>query len=232
MELKLDSMAGTKIFCEGVTDQVFIADCIESLYDLKFERTVTTTSGVKRIEIKHKEIFEIIEIGGCSNLSNPLYLSQLEDNTDLGGRNVVIFDADYTGKRNGNKGFSSCNSMLQQLKKRKVVSFDHYIWPDNGGDGIIEDLLRKLIPSKREPVFACIESHQECLKKLSFDDIKLSELKDKIGHYLYTCSLSSNGRERDYKNEDVWDIRNASCPEFVKFKSFLDKILSSIPKRN
>src|SRR4051812_1286951 len=117
-----------KIFCEGVTDQIFIADCLETFYNIPTTRNIkksSTKNGIKeeKLEIKFHEHGEIIEVGGCDKLSNKLYLSMLEDNGDLGGVNIIIFDADFTEQGNGNKGFNACVQKLENMKTNSKVTF-------------------------------------------------------------------------------------------------------------
>tara|TARA_R110002072_G_scaffold7503_2_gene40958 strand:+ start:755401 stop:756063 length:663 start_codon:yes stop_codon:yes gene_type:complete len=218
-------MSKIKIFCEGVTDQIFISDCIEIIFEYQSSRVHKDINGKNKLEVIINNDIEVIEVGGCSNLSNAIYLAMLEDNLELGGRNIIIFDADEKEKPNGNKGFVNCKNKLEQLRKNKSIDFDFYIWPNHKDDGIIEHLLRNLIPEDREPVFDCIESHQECLKKLPFNDIKLSQLKDKVSHYLYTCSQNSTPSKRNYKNLSLWNLRDSTHIDYIKFREFLTKMI-------
>ncbi|NHM02413.1 DUF3226 domain-containing protein [Flavobacterium difficile] len=215
-------MSKIKIFCEGITDQVFIADCIELFYGFESTRVDKKNS---KLDIKFSNGIEIIDVGGCSKLSNEIYISQLEDNKALNGVNVVIFDADYTELGNGNKGFDSCKQKLEGIKRDKNVDFDYFLWPNNNDDGIVEDLLRKLIPSDKEVVYNCIESHQACLSSLAVPNIRFAELKDKVGYYLHTVNLESRARFRNYKNADYWDLNHESIGDLKKLKSFLDTFL-------
>lgn len=91
------------IFCEGVTDQIFIADCIEKYFDIIFERKKNRKSD-KKIDIGFENKIEIIEIGGCEKLSADIHVDRMKDNLSNEGANIVIFDADYTEKRMVIKG--------------------------------------------------------------------------------------------------------------------------------
>lgn len=220
-------MKRIKIFCEGVTDQIFISDCLEIFYGIQSIRSikkVVTKNGKEeeRIEIKFDTNCEIIEVGGCNKLSNPIYLAMLEDNTELDGINIVIFDADYTEKQNGNKGFGACVQKLENIKNSHKVSFCYHIWPNHQIDGIIESLLMQLIPPLRKPVFDCIESHQACLRALNLDQIRYSESKDKIGHYLYTSLQDSEAKKRNYKDPYFWNLNIENIQDLKTLKTFFD----------
>lgn len=219
-------MVNYKIFCEGITDQVFIADCIEFFYNFNSTRLKSNISSSKKdekLEIKFANNIEIIDIGGCEKLSIPINISRLEDNTENDGVNIVVFDADYTGRVNGNKGFKSCTQKLNNIKTTKSIKFEHYIWPNDNEDGIVEDLLRKLIPNDKEVIYNCIESHQTCLSSLSLNNIKIAELKEKVGYYLYTVNKDSRASLRDYKDQDYWNLDHISISDLKKFKLFLDR---------
>jgi hypothetical protein len=217
-------MNNLSIFCEGVTDQLFLADCLEFFYGFKFERNFDP----KKIKIFNKSRkIEIIDVGGCTKLSNDLYLNQLKDNIEYGIRNVVIFDADTTGKTNGNKGFKACTQKLNNIKKNNGVDFEFFIWPNHKDDGIIENLLKNLIPANKMNVYNCIESHQICLSSLSDEKIRIADLKEKIGYYLFTCNSDSNVKKRNYKDTDFWNL-DLTNTELIKLKTFLDSFVSEI----
>lgn len=208
-----------KIFCEGITDQVFIADCIAHFY--KFNYVVKETKKDK-LNIIFSNGIEIIDVGGCNKLSDELYISLLEDNFENGGANIIIFDADHELAGNGNKGYNSCLQKLEDIRKVHSVQFSHYIWPNNRDDGMIENLLRQLIPSDKETIYNCIESHHSCLASLSIENIRIAELKEKVGYYLYTVKQDSRPGKRNYKDSAYWDLNYGSIPDLSSFKTFLD----------
>ncbi len=217
-------MSKYKIFCEGITDQVFIADCLEVFYGFISERENLNPTSSKHdiLKIKFNNDIEVIEVGGCDKLSVQLYSSMLEDNTADGGTNIVIFDADYEVKKNGNKGFESCIKKLEAIKSNKGLVFDYYLWPNNKNDGIIEDLLRKLIPSKNECIYNCIDTHHACLESLQIPNLKIAELKEKVGYYLYTVNKNSKPSHRDYKDSQYWNLDYNLIQDLTDFKAFLD----------
>jgi hypothetical protein len=221
-------MSNYKIFCEGITDQVFIADCIEIFYGHESTRNkVKYAKGdVDKLKIVFANGIEIVDVGGCSKLSDDIYISQLEDNHELGGINIVIFDADYQSLGNGNKGFNSCRQKLEGIKREKNVSFEYFLWPNNSDDGIVEDLLRKLIPTDKEVIYTCIESHQICLSRLEVPNIRLAELKDKVGYYLHTVNLESRARFRDYKNGVYWNLNHENIGDLNTLKTFFDNFFA------
>jgi hypothetical protein len=217
------------IFCEGVTDQVFIADCLELFFNFSVFREQKVKKE-KKLTVSFENnnfIGKIIDIGGCDNLMKiTQYHADMQDNKEEGGENIVIFDADYTGKDNGNRGINPCRQKLDNIKIKKEVNFHYYIWPDNKSDGIIETLLRELVPQNKESIFGCIEQHQDCLKSLNIDNLKYADLKTIIGFYLHTSNQNSEGRKRNYKDSNFWNLNHNENKNLDKFVSFLRESLS------
>jgi hypothetical protein len=227
------------ILCEGVTDQVFIADCLQLFYNITTDRTPMSIklpdkkeenekNKVEAIDGKFKNenfIGRVLPTGGCSQLLQVLQRSGKE-NIDEGGQNIVIFDADFPTtsdkKGNGNKGFENATKSLTFA--RDEVSLEYYLWPDNQNNGDIETLLRQLIPENKEAVMDCIEQHQECLKKTGISNLRYAGRKDLLGFYLYTNSIAkTRGRDVDYTNLEFWNLDPDQNQDLKKFKNFLDK---------
>ena len=216
-------MAEILIFCEGITDQVFIADCLKHFYGIDCKKTShKSRSNALGINFEFKSFRgRIIDVGGCTKLLTiKEYCAQMEDNIDLGGKNIIIFDADDSKIGNGNKGFLSCRQKLTEFQKK--VFFSYYIWPNHEVDGAIEFLLRQLIATDKLPIIQCVESHQECLKQLEIPNLKYTtELKEIINYYLYTCNINAKLCDRSYIN-DYWNLNPQDNNDLLKFKTFLD----------
>lgn len=215
-----------KIFCEGITDQIFLADFIEVNFGYQFKRYQKKDK--TRLDVLCEKKIEIIEIGGCNKLKNQIYIDSLADNFNGGGINIVIFDADHKAKGNGNKGFENCKNKLENLKLNKSVQFEYFIWPNYEDEGEIEDLLRKLIPKSREDIFNCIDSHQDCISKLKHENLKYAELKEKVGYYLFTCNMKSPPKDRDYKDKEYWNLKLDDCNDLKKLHKFLKPIIDKL----
>jgi len=206
------------IFCEGVTDQVFIADCLEIFYSVKVDRQI-------KKNYKINMTFEggkIEDIEGCEKLKLQIYLEMLKDNSEKGGVNLIIFDADE--KDRGNNSFDNAIESLKGIQKHHNVNFDFYLWPNHAGDGVVENLIRQLINSDREPVMSCIENHQKCLSETGCADLRKANEKDLIKYYLYINYIDkTEGRNVDYKNTMLWNLNPNDIPDLQKFKNFMDQ---------
>lgn len=207
------------IFCEGVTDQVLIADCLERFYSINIHRK--ETKGQRIIEMTF-DGGRIEAIEGCEKLKMPINLDKIKDNSENNGINLVIFDADKIGY--GNNSFPNAAQSLNDIKKKSQVNFDFYLWPNNADDGTVEKIIRQLVLPEREVVMKCIEAHQECLANTGFDDLRRADEKDLIRFYLYTNSVDrTEGRYVNYKDPLLWNLDSKVVPDLQIFKNFLDR---------
>ncbi|MCW8313503.1 hypothetical protein K7A41_19910 [Sphingobacterium sp. InxBP1] len=214
-----------KIFCEGIGDQVFIADFIEIHFGVAFERTIGNDTRKKAISIKSSDI-EIIPIDGCKNIHQLIIKKQFMDNTEMGGKNLLIFDADYSGV-NGNNGVLNCVTMIENLKSHPEhpIEFSHFLWPNNESDGLFENLLEKLIPEENKILIQCLESNVSCLNSLkSMLPIKVPGIKEKINSYLHLFNQPTQLERRTYKNS-FWQLDVATCNELKILRDFLEKFI-------
>jgi hypothetical protein len=208
-----------KIFCEGIGDQIFIADFIEAHFQIVFEREIKK-KGIK-VDIKNSKI-EIIPIDGCANINKDFIKQQFVNNTEIGGYNILIFDADYTGI-SGNNGYENCITMIHNLRNHQTlpIVFEHFLWPNNKSDGVFENLLEKLIPVDKREVISCLESNSHCLNILKEKlEIRVPTIKEKLSSYLYLFNQPTNVHQRSYIN-DCWHLRIEECEELLDFKNFL-----------
>jgi len=216
-----------KIFCEGIGDQVFIADFLEIHFGITFERVINDNGTNKSLSIKNKDI-EIEPINGCKNIHQLVIKKKFIDNTEMGGTNILIFDADYEGI-NGNNGIVNCSVMIEALKvhPKYPIEFVHFLWPNNETDGLFENLLEKLIPGEKHQVIKCLESHHSCLGALKANlPIKVPGIKEKLNSYLHLFKQPTQLDKRTYKN-DFWHLDVSVCSELQIFKYFLAKFITS-----
>ncbi len=205
-----------KIFCEGVTDQVFIADCLELFFEIATKRNYDKKT--KKWEILFNEVSEIVEVKGCDNLKEKIYIDKMIDNSEIGGINLVVFDADKPG--NGNNGRENAIKKLEAIQEE--ATFNFFLWPNDTSNGEIEDLLRKLVPSDKELIFKCFENQVECLENTSIENLKLPTIKEQLNFYLYTVNQEPGERNRDYKNKSFWNLDFEQNEDLKKFKIFLE----------
>jgi predicted GTPase len=119
-------MANTiKIFVEGIADVKFLRDYISHItpnFGIVKE-TIIDTGGWTSID-SQKEKGESIQ-------------NQMRQNTDNGGINLVVFDAD--------KDFGTRKQEIEAWKSKYNLAFELFLLPNNQDIGALEDLLEKII---------------------------------------------------------------------------------------
>lgn len=202
------------IFCEGIGDQIFIADFIEFHFKITFVRKNTKRD---KIDISN-DIISILSLDGCDKIHSQINKDRFIENTERGGNNFVVFDADYVN-RNGNNGFSNCCKMLDNLKKE--ISFEYFLWPDHNNDGYLEDVQRNMIPNDKLPILSCMDNHFLCLDALRKEhSIKAFDDKSKISIYLYYCEKDNTASTIRYNDERYWSLnieKNVGLSRFYEF---------------
>lgn len=198
-----------KIFVEGIADAKFMADYLSHILpDLEIDKSI------------------IIETGGWTNINSQsvkgeAIRNQMEENTDNGGVNLLIFDADGD--------FAARKQEITDWKKIYNRSFEIFLFPNDEDKGELEDLLEKIINPLNQPIFDCWQGYESCLKTTTIvgrdQPLTTPAIKTKIYAYLEALLGSSNKekekikeRERDYKNSVHW---NLDSTKLDKLKLFL-----------
>jgi len=92
----------------------------------------------------------IIPISGKPNWKSQLALlqNQLQENTDQGGRNLLILDADQDSK-------SDFEAEVESEKQELEISIDTFLFPDHDSEGDLESLLLKIVPTENQGFITC-----------------------------------------------------------------------------
>ena len=204
-----------KIFVEGIADQVFIRDIFLAFYGI-----VLTESELKQ---------SIINVKGKDNLKNLVNEFKEISNKRLGGRNLVIFDADYYDIGGGRQKISE---WLSNLKTEINVDFEYFLFTDeNGVEGTIESLLESCIHPNHAGIFECWNSFEACVRATS-ERYTLPAKKSKIYLYLeclYGKSASEKEKVKDanrkFLEDDKWVLDFEHNNLLAQLKSFLDNNL-------
>lgn len=206
-----------KIFVEGVADAKFLSDYISYIMP-----------GVKT----GKE--DIINVGGWASVCSQKEQGegiriQMKQNTDDGGLNLLIFDAD--------NDFDERKRDLDEWKKKYGVDFDVFLFPNNCDTGTLEDLLVKIIPEQNKSILECWNEYERCLRSKSAGRTKpLTTPAKKTKIYGYLEALQGNSkrekekikeRERDYTDAAHWDLK---ASYLTPLKEFLTALLEQHDK--
>lgn len=185
------------IIVEGEADKKFIKDYYHHLFK---------TSAPKNSIIHTGDLSG--DTGGYKKLASEINLQQMRMNSDQGGVNLVIFDAD--------SDYQVRWGELSSLKEQYGVEFELFLFPNNQDAGALEDLLENIINPNNRPIFDCWKNYEDELSKLEIPDrtpppLTTPAKKTKIYGYLEALLLNHEkekikDKKRDYENSLHWDL--------------------------
>lgn len=185
------------IIVEGEADKKFIKDYYHHLFK---------TSAPKNSIIHTGDLSG--DTGGYKKLASEINLQQMRINSDQGGVNLVIFDAD--------SDYQVRWEELSSLKKQYGVEFELFLFPNNQDTGALEDLLENIINLNNRPIFDCWKNYEDELSKLEIPDrtpppLTTPAKKTKIYGYLEALLLNHEkekikDKKRNYENPLHWDL--------------------------
>lgn len=186
------------------TDYERHANFLKGFVLAKFGRKLTTT--------------EVVRLSGIHNL--PLAQQAFAQNTAMGGINLLVIDG-YTGLEND-------NAMLEGLKEKLSIDFEHFIFPNNTNSGSLEDLLYQIIPNRFDALKDCFSTYEtEILKVAIAPETKPYNLPSATGRiYAYLDAVLESGDKeifnaetRDYTQNKYFDIHSDLTVPLAKFLS-------------
>ena len=167
------------------------------------------------------------DTGGFTKLKSEEALGAMRQNTDLGGKNLVIFDAD-----------DDCESRRKELlaiQEEYGVEFDLFLLPNNKDAGALEDLLENIINPNNQPVMDCWATYEGELGKVRIPTktpptLTIPAKKTKIYAYLETLLGKTRSQKklikdanRNYENTEHW---NLDAEYLESLKEFLTNNIS------
>lgn len=208
-----------QIFVEGDTDVKFIADYIEHIVsNAKIE---IKKSKVVNISINDVQKITIQGLDGWTDIQN--VRTEFERNTENGGTNLIVFDAD-SSENDG--GFTKRKHEIE--KKMKGLSYEIFLFPNNQDDGDLEDLLENIINEINIPIFNCWSEFENCLQEHASKKMgkKLTTPAQKSKIFVYLESLlgkTDNEKKkikpsnRDYRNTVHWNLNSEYLSPLKEF---------------
>ena len=177
--------------------------------------------------------YELMPTGGYTNLMDSPKASNIEmlqANTDDGGKNLVVFDAD-TPENNG--GFEKRKAELLSKRDELGLDFDLFLWPNNERDGDVEVLMEEIARKDLYPeLFDCYSKYEHCISLRKNEDGKvfyhLPNRKNKLHTYFTTLPISQTKRKKAGKGAWLWNdpnIWNLDAEAMIPIKEFLSKYL-------
>ena len=148
--------------------------------------------------------------GGFMKLRKEDAINAMKQNTDAGGKNLVIFDAD-----------DDCESRRKELlaiQEEFGVEFELFLLPNNKDAGALEDMLEQIINPDNQPVMDCWATYEGELEKVRIPTktpptLTIPAKKTKIYAYLETLLGKSRSQKklikdanRNYENTQHWNL--------------------------
>ncbi len=150
------------------------------------------------------------DTGGYTKLRKEDAINALKQNTDAGGKNLIIFDAD-----------DDCESRRKELlaiQDEFGVEFELFLLPNDKDAGELEDMLEQIINPDNQPVMDCWAIYEEELEKVRIPSktpptLTIPAKKTKIYAYLETLLGKSRSQKklvkdanRNYENTQHWNM--------------------------
>lgn len=203
-----------QIIVEGDADKKFFEDYYHHIFGEKAPKSSITHPGKDG------------DTGGYQKLKSEDAIGLMRQNTDMGGINLVIFDAD--------EDTEARRSELLVIKEEFGVEFELFLLPNDKDAGALEDMLENIINPNNQQVMDCWQSYEEELGEVRIPTkipptLTIPAKKTKIYAYLETLLGTSKTQKklikdanRKYENAQHW---NLDAEYLEPLKEFLVKWL-------
>lgn len=205
-------MRRIQIIVEGDADKKFFEDYYHHIFGEKATKGSIIHPG------------KVGDTGGYQKLKSEDAIGAMRQNADLGGINLVIFDAD--------QDIESRRTELLSIKEEFGVEFELFLLPNDKDAGALEDLLENIINPNNQPVMDCWQTYEGELEKVRIPTknpptLTIPAKKTKIYAYLETLLGTSKAQKklikdayRNYEDALHW---NLDAKYLTPLKEFLLK---------
>ena len=173
--------------------------------------------------------YNLIPTNGYKNLMDSVDASNINEmraNTDVGEKNIVVFDADTETNQGG---FAIRREELLKRKTELGLEFELFLWPDNKSDGDVEILMESIARKDLYPeFFDCFGKYERCISKRRDEEgapfYSTPNRKGKLHTYFTSLPVSKTKKRRVgsgswlWDNADIWNLDSASL---IPIKEFL-----------
>lgn len=156
-------------------------------------------------------------------------LQKLKDNEDNGVKNVIIFDADYSGIQESG-GYKNRREYIEgELKKAEIQNYFLFLFPNNNDDGDFELLLENIINQEHNLVLKCFKNYEDCLKKSANYTYQIPSQKAKMYAYVNAIIESNKNKESLKKGNwffdksEYWNLQAEYLQPFLDFWNLILK---------
>lgn len=162
--------------------------------------------------------------GGWTNIHN--HEPQFSEVTDLKGKNLVIFDADFESTGGG---FAKRRADILLKKSELKLEFELFLFPNNKSDGDFENLLEMISHDDHKCILECFNRFTDCVNHHSSQKGYIYNTplqKSKIYSYIDTVAEKQEFNESKvkrgmcYENSNYWNLESEEC---VHLKNFLEE---------
>lgn len=200
---------------------------VEGEDDKRFIEAYLKYLEINDIDIKDINI-QIFPIGGHTPLAG--FAVRIAKVLNANNKVSIIFDANADYKER--KEYVE-NQLKEHVEKqvdenirdgRSIVGMvDIFLFPNNEGNGNLENLLEKIIKLEYKHIFECFKKYKKCLKDFKQKQLQRNEKakiyvpnkKTKI--YIYQYVLGEQGRgPQEFKTEN-WDFEHKEAQPLKKF---------------
>ena len=177
---------------------------------------------------ENNERWEFISAKGYTNLHN--IDQQFLENTDRGGENLIIFDADSPSTGGG---VVDRTKYLEDKLSELSLSASIFLLPNNSADGDYESLLVQIVNEEHRCLLDCFDGYECCVGGYQNPDgsQKYVTPNRKAKVYAYIESFKRSGKVREemkngkrffIDNSEYWNL-NSPCLD--PLKEFLMKYI-------
>lgn len=153
-------------------------------------------------------------------------INAMRVNTDVGEKNLVVFDADCD-KNNG--GYEVRCKHLLKKKVELGLDFELFLWPDNISDGDVEVLMESIARKDLYPeFFDCFCKYECCISRRKDDDgnpfYSIPNRKGKLHTYFSSLPISKTKKNKVGRGAWQWsdpEIWNLDSDSLIPIKEFL-----------
>jgi hypothetical protein len=177
-----------KIFVEG-RDKDFLDVYIKHLQDNK--------------ELSNDINVQINDVGGYTKLN--LVKNLFKENSDAGGTNLLIFDADSEVNKGG---YRVRSAYLATQKNELSIDFEQFLFPNDADEGDFETLLESIINQEHRGLIDCFLEYENCVGQYEKEDgtpkYSLPVRKSRIYTYVDAFPKSRKQKERFKRKKDFF----------------------------
>jgi len=134
-----------------------------------------------------------VSTNGWTNIVN--VANRFLENTDKGGINIVIFDAD--------EDIEKRRADLLTLKDTHGIEFELFLFPNNNNIGCFENLLLEIINPHYSKLLKCFDYYCNCILEFHFNT-PMPPIKAKL--FAFLEATKQDPKKTNFLNTEYWNL--------------------------